>query len=228
MDRNMFEDKKFRETTIECIQEEGNGWVITDKEGWSFFVDGQQGPMPKSGGTVRFYGNGIGTTVRGLVIDGHAYYYRTEEEESERHKKWCEDGKNRKRREFIEKQAELDAAYNDLPEVFKRRLDRFRSGNPDFRWEFESYEMSCCVDAVNIATKLKTVEAINKWRELSFKDQQKQVSIFEGHSGNSFSCAVGLAKYFLTDPELVAVSHGALTPLVGCKDYGCTHPTAAD
>ena len=128
------------------------------------------------------------------------------------------------RSDFEKKKPDLDTAYNDLPPEFKARIDKFRQTNPDFRWRFETYEMSCCVDAANIATKLKTVEEIEKWKELPYKEQIKRVAIFDGHSGNSFGCAVGLAKAWLQDPKLVILMHGALTPLTGCEDYGCPHP----
>ena len=220
----MKDDKQFRTTKLVNVRDESDGWQITDIDGWSFFVEAKRGPKPKIGAMARFYGRGIGSIVRGLEISDHVYYYRTEQEEAERHRQWCEDQKNKRRKRFEENKAGLDAAYNDLPEVFKLRLDRFRSSNPEFRWEFEPYEMSCCVDAVNIATRLKTVEAIEQWRCLPYDERQKRVQTDEGHSGNSYDCAVYLAKMFLAKPENVVVAHGALTPLVGCKEYGCTHP----
>jgi hypothetical protein len=33
--------------------------------------------------------------------------------------------------------------------------------------------------------------------------------------------AVALARFAMQSPELVPAAHGALCPLVGCKDYGC-------
>lgn len=39
-----------------------------------------------------------------------------------------------------------------------------------------------------------------------------------------FGFAVRLAYWYVTDPGAVVAEHGALTPLVGCGDYGCPHP----
>ena len=46
----------------------------------------------------------------------------------------------------------------------------------------------------------------------------------EGHSGNSFGMSCRLAYNYLQDEEMVFFEHGALTPLVGCAEYGCAHP----
>jgi hypothetical protein len=51
------------------------------------------------------------------------------------------------------------------------------------------------------------------------------VPLADGHSGNTVGCACLLARLYLTSPEDVARMHGALTPLVGCAEYGCVHPT---
>lgn len=45
----------------------------------------------------------------------------------------------------------MDVDYENLPDAFKKRIDRFRANNPDFRFEFESYELFCCMEAVKIA-----------------------------------------------------------------------------
>lgn len=52
---------------------------------------------------------------------------------------------------------------------------------------------------------------------------QEQVipGLSDGHSGNSFGMALRLASLYLQNPDLVTQEHGALCPLVGCKDYGC-------
>ena len=53
-------------------------------------------------------------------------------------------------------------------------------------------------------------------------DKQKMiVPIDDGHSGNTFGCAVMLAILYVTSPEYIIKAHGALAPLVGCEAYGC-------
>jgi hypothetical protein len=43
----------------------------------------------------------------------------------------------------------------------------------------------------------------------------------DDHSGNTFGCSVKLALLSLEQPEGVVLIHGALSPLVGSKEYGC-------
>lgn len=71
-------DEQFMETTIaEVRATEGGGWEIKRADGWCFFVPA--GPVePKVGMTARFYGRGIGHTVRGLFLDGSVVFYRDE------------------------------------------------------------------------------------------------------------------------------------------------------
>ena len=62
---------------------------------------------------------------------------------------------------FRKNERSLDAKYKKLPAVFKKRLKIFRDSNPNFRWEYEAYEMTCCVDAVKIAKAVKTVKGLD-------------------------------------------------------------------
>ena len=48
------------------------------------------------------------------------------------------------------------------------------------------------------------------------------------HSGNTFGFSVRLAYLMAERPDLIAMEHGALCPLVGCKDYGCYSMRAAN
>lgn len=216
-------DTEFYEKVISDVTQHGGGLALSFSDSTGIGVEKCETP-PKVGQTARLYGRGLGYPVRGIVVEGNVLYYRTPEQETQHRQSLSAKHVADKRAKFEERRAQLDAAYRDLHPAFKARLDKFRSSNPNFRWEFEAYEMSCCTDAQNISSKLRTVEAIDEWLKLPFERQKEQVSIFDGHSGNSFGCAVHLAKLFLDDPKNVILAHGALTPLVGCKDYGCPHP----
>lgn len=77
-------DTKFEDSTITCC--EGNaerGWDITKADGWSFWVPSGSPVEPMVGMSVRMYGNGIGSVVRGLFLDGQCVFYRTEAEQVE-------------------------------------------------------------------------------------------------------------------------------------------------
>lgn len=194
----------------------GDAGLTIDNPGWE----------PRVGQAVRYYG-GLGRPVRGVVIDGREAYYRTPEEEAERHRKWVEEKNEKDKAEFEARRTELDAQYESLPKEFKARIDKFRNTNPDFRWRFEQYEMMCCLDAVKIAewakTTLEPSQSMVTFQSMSYEKQSELVALTDGHSGNSFGFACRLAYWYVTKPEVVVLEHGALTPLVGCEEYGCPH-----
>jgi hypothetical protein len=220
-------DLEFEDEEITAVHRGEEGWTITRASGWEFYVPRKYGVEPLPGMTARFYGKGIGYPVRGLDLDGQEVFYLSPEQQEEKHRRECERMDRRRKNDFETGRAGLDAQYEALPAVFQRRIDRFRRNNPDFRWEFEPYEMSCCVDAVKIAgvARESGVDLDQWFSNFNKADWKKQNAIvpglFEGHSGNSFGCAVYLAKLYLTEPEHVVKMHGALAPLVGSEKYGC-------
>lgn len=179
---------------------------------------------PEVGDTVRMYLS-RGSMVRGLFVNGRKCYYRTPEEEDARHAKWVENQNAEKKSQFEEVRADHDRRIDMLPEVFQRRIRRFQTAAEDWRWQFEGYELMCCEQAVLFANHFKTVEELQRWAALPYTEQRAEFSgIDEGHSGNSFSFSVRLAYWYIHNPENVVKEHGALTPLVGCRAYGCIHP----
>jgi hypothetical protein len=192
-------------------------------DGWTFGIQEEWGIKIKPGDVARFYGRGIGSTVRGLDINGVPCYYRTEKQQEEEHAKWVREREAEQKAEFEKNKASLDEKYNNLPAIFQRRIDKFRKNNPDFRWKYEAYEMFCCEQAVVIAKTLETVQAIENFIKLPFDAQKALVSeLSKDHSGNTFGCSVRLAYLYVGElPENVVKLHGALAPLVGSKEYGC-------
>ncbi len=75
-------DTQFEDNVIESVSRDGDSYTITC-DGWSLWC-GKDCPIePKAGQVARQYGRGIGSTVRGLFIDGVKIWYRTESEEAE-------------------------------------------------------------------------------------------------------------------------------------------------
>lgn len=203
---------------------------------WSLFVENADQLDIHPGDTVRLWGRGLGWTVRGIAIGDLVIRYCTEAEQDAQDAIDRDAAKAARRAEFENNRADLDAKYDALPEVFRQRIDRFRAGNPDFRWEFEAYEMVCCIDAVKIAEwcKINRERPDQSWftAVMAFSDlpsdRQAEAGIDDGHSGNTFGMACKLAAtYVLCPPDVVKI-HGAMTALVGCVDYGCTHEVATD
>lgn len=225
-----------------------SGWSMSLSEGSSFFCPADSPVVPKVNSTVRMYGRGFGYIVRGLFVDGIKVFYRTETEQESKHKEDLAKEKKKKQQKFIETKDELDQRYDALPEVFQQRIDKFRGNNPDFRAEFETYELFCCEQAVVIAEELdpcgdeefgfnpeakgtgeyNTVldSVFQTFQKMEFKDQKKRVpKLADDHSGNTFGCSVRLAFFYLVKPENVIKLHGALAPLVGSEEYGCVPKT---
>jgi len=119
-------------------------------------------------------------------------------------------------------QKKQDAQYNALPPIFQKRIDRFRRSCSNFNHAFGGYELMCCEEAVKIADYCKkNNKTVKEFHDND--DLQKGVTSDE-HSGNSFGVACLLANYYLNEPDGVILTHGALTGLVSCSEYGCEHP----
>jgi nitrogen fixation protein len=77
-------DKDYEDCVIHSVCNHGNGeYTITFSNGWSLYITEEVPVIPFGGMPVRLYGRGIGSYVRGVVIDGHVVYYRTAEEDQE-------------------------------------------------------------------------------------------------------------------------------------------------
>lgn len=198
------------------------------------------GIVPKAGDTLRIYG-GFGFPARGMALNGVIVFWHSPGEEKEVHRLMVERMDAERRERFEKERPSLDAQYAALPEIFRQRIDRFRANNPDFRWEYESYELFCCTEAVKLATYLRSVEAAERYTQLtqcSITDEKerwyreweeqkaidKAAGISDGHSGNTHGAMVSLAFWYLKQPEAVAKIHGALSPLVGSFAYGDIRP----
>lgn len=203
--------------------------VITNDTGYELewntcfccFLDKKYGIIPNVGQTIEIYG-AFGQTIQGICIDGKTAFFKGETQLEQERQLWLKQEEQKEIEKFKLNKDKLDLDYSSLPEVFKKRIYILRQNNKKFRQKYEAYEMRCCIDAVKIVKELKIVEEYNKFVSSDYDKQMEKVKGLDtGHSGNSFSCACQLAYYFITDPEYVYKSHGALCPLVGCNDYGC-------
>lgn len=216
-------DEQFEDSEITRVDEGGDGWTIEHK-GWSFWVPraNDESVVPVVGARARFYGRGIGSVVRGLFIDGKRVFYRTASEQEAKDKADIEAQNDRDRAKFAENRADHDARIAQLPQVFRDRVEAFQKFSTDWRWQHEGYELYCCEQAVVIVNALGTIDAIREWYKLPWDEQTKRVTgLDDGHSGNTFGMAARLAMLYLDRPELVEQEHGAMCPIVGCREYGC-------
>jgi len=198
-------------------------YVQIEGDSYGFAFSAKYGVVPKIGDVIRVYDRA--TYTRGIDINGEPVYFKTEKEMDEWHLDMKKELDDKHKQQFKENKKKLDEEYRNLPPVFKKRIRWFRKHNADFRWRFESYEMLCCTEAVKIAAKCATPEAVRDLMQSSWDFQKAFIpDLNEGHSGNSFGMSCRLAYNYLQDEEMVFFEHGALTPLVGCAEYGCAHP----
>lgn len=207
--------------TITDVQE-SEDWFEISQDGMCCGLKKKYGVTPKVGDklTVHTKGGTFGT-IRGMDLNGKRIFWKTDEELEQERLEWLANNEREKKDRFEKNKAQMDADYEALPDAFKKRIDRFRENNPDFRVEFESYELFCCMEAVKIADACKTPEKVQEFKSLNWDEQMKMVEgLSDGHSGNTFGCAVALAYWYLSDENNVSKMHGSLSPLVGSKAFG--------
>jgi hypothetical protein len=218
-------DNEYKEHGITKVSgDRENGWELSLDTGWCFFCPKDSPIIPARGMIARMYPGGFGGTVRGLFINGVKVFYLTDAEQQAKNKQDVIDSNNQKKAEFETNKESYFAKIKTLPECFQKRIAKFQGTNPDYDWKFGDYELFCCEQAVIIANTLKTIEAIQIFHKQSWKEQKITVpALGDGHSGNTFGFSISLAHHYITNQENVIKEHGALTPLVGCKEYGCPH-----
>lgn len=207
-----------------------SGGGFEGSDGWWLGL-GDATAWAQVGHEYKTWGDGIGRPVRGLMVDGKIAWYRTPEEQAEKHRQEIAAMKAKQLVDFEAKKEGYFARIEALPDVFKQRMQKFQMTNAEFDIEYGEYELFCCEQAVIVAEILKTADAIDDWWALNSAahgyDWKAQHAMVPGwsddHSGNTAGCAMMLAKAYVTDPEFVIKQHGALTPLVGCEAYGCPH-----
>jgi hypothetical protein len=225
-------DTQFSESVIEAVtvHSGSDGYELRHDGGWVIWCPAvPEHPIPAAGETLRLYGRGIGYTVRGIVVGGRVYKYLTEEQERAQREIERREAGERREKEFADNLAETDRRIAALPELFRKRIEKFQiDGGVKFRVQFEPYELFCCEQAVVIANAFKTREEVIEFSKLAWADQKRRVpELAEGHSGNTFAFACLLAGFYLGQPDLVVKMHGSMTPLVGCDEFGCKHDEQA-
>lgn len=204
---------------IKNVSKWDGGWYsITLENGWGFGLDPKYNYIPKIGDIIKLHTINV-TTIRGLDVNGINIYYKSDEQLEIERTEWLDNHEKEKQQRFLDHKEKMDEDYNSLPDVFKKRIDKFRNNNPRFRIDYEEYEVFCCKEAIKIAEYCKTPEKVEEFSNLKWKDQVK-AGISDRHSGNTFGCSVQLAYQYLNEKENIPLVYGALSPLVGSEEYG--------
>lgn len=204
--------------------------------GWSLGVTlTPGGPQPEAGDVALQFGaySAGNNMLRGLVIergqDSFALFYEAQAEYAARVQ--AERDAERAQRDAVaaEKAHEYAARLALLPEPFQARVARFRAGQPRFDAEFLPYELACL--ELSWAMVQATRDLPGRDAALADLDELQRLTphmTWDEYSGNMVHFARSLAQLYHVRPELTALQHGAMTVVVGCREYGCTHPTQAD
>ena len=184
-------------------------WTVVLESGTGCIVPSGQWE-PKVGDTFTIFGT-LGFPFYGQELNGALLWYDSPEQEVAKREADRAALIAKRKREFAESLAQLDADFDSLPESFQRRISRFRSEDPDFRWRSEAYEMFCCKQAVLLAewarsdgsTGSEAVERVRVWSEDSVAAQMASIPGWsDEHSGNTFWGSVSLASALLRGDEV--------------------------
>ena len=208
------------------------------KDGLSLYVRdelrAERGTEPRpdglqKGDVLRLYGQMFGH-IRGIGLVEHGrvsavFRYATEAQAEEQHRREVREYKDKKRREWEDKKEDTLARVAKMPAPFQRRFEFFMR-RPEWGADFGLYEVFSMEEGVKIAEICKTAERVEWFAKADSAFQKGAadaagVALSDDHSGNTLGAACRFAHVFLSEPELLPMVHGALCPLVGCKEYGC-------
>lgn len=145
-----------RTQTLEKVVETDGGWEVTMDGSlcWHIqrkYVDAAGIEAPKVGDTLVCYPGGFGMMIHGADLNGVELFYTCEEERELERQEYIRKREAEKHAKFEENREKLDQWYDEFPPEFKERIDIRRRNNPDFRWEYESFEMWACRAAIQLA-----------------------------------------------------------------------------
>lgn len=202
------------------VPKEGTHIHIDSVQGGCFGLDKKYGIIPKKGDTMVLYCVN-GSIIRGIDLNGEKIFYKSDEELEQERKEWLENNEKEKQENFEKEKERMDKRYDALPKAFQERINKYRNNNPRFRVDYESYELFCCEQAIEIAKACKTPEKVKEFKSKSWDEQKEFVpTLSDGHSGNTFGAACSLAYWYLKEVDNVVMMPGSLATLVGSKEYG--------
>ena len=185
---------------IKEIHESDEHWIIHLK-GSCFGLDKKYGVEPKVGDTIELAG-ALGSQIAGVRINGKVVFHKSEDDLKEDHRLWVENYHIQQMKDFEKNRRQMDLDFDELNDVFKKRIVIFRLRDPDFRWKEEAYEMAAVREANHMVKFFKTGEEVKAFRKLSWEEQAKVYPPkVEGHSGNTWGHAIQFAYAYFENPN---------------------------
>lgn len=158
------------------------------------------GIPPNVGEWARFYGEGVGYPVRGIVVGARVYRYQSQTEVRRQAEAALVERRAAAAARFEAQRVQFEQDVAALPEPLRQRMARLME-NPEWAPEFGAYELFVCQEAALFAEVLKTPEAVKTFSEMSVDAQVARVSAMsEGHSAATFRAACSLAYTMLQAP----------------------------
>jgi hypothetical protein len=148
-------------SAVEKVEKGEDGWTITTEDSMGCYIQRKDIDSairyevePKVGDKLTTYTYG-GMRIAGFALNGERLFLKTERELNLEWALYRAQHARAQEARFERERNQLDTDYANLPQIFRDRIDRFRSNNPDFRKEYEGYEMFVCKQAVAIAERAR-------------------------------------------------------------------------
>ena len=191
------------------VNEDADGTTMVRAGSGIFGLEAQYKGSVKVGDAITCY-MVQGCMIRGVDVNGKRLYYKTDEELDREHKEFCANLDRDREEAYAKNKDKIDKQIAGLSPRLKARMDRLIKEDPKFLVQDGSYELFVMVEADKIANHLrpklegdtsqKNIERVcKKFFDLPYTQQAEVVD--EGHSGNTFGCAVQFAARVLMDWE---------------------------
>ena len=194
-----------------------------------FFLRKSYGVTPKVEDAVVLYSHWFART-RGLRLNGDLVYFLSLEDMEAEDKRRYDEMVKEKEEKFKRELPRMDIDFHQLPEIFKRRILRFRSEGPNFRKNYEAAELFVLKEAVYIQRTLRSPHSIRSVLKSNHAKRHAALPrLSKDHSGNTeyaaFHFALRLARYkqgpkdrVLPTTQIINAP-GVMVQLVGSKAY---------
>ena len=213
-------DVEFEDYVIEGVDLDRDSkpmrWLCKLQFGFQIALERRPGFQPREGQDVRVYGM-LPDDVRGVVVNHRVAFYHSPEEwdvrVQERSEAWYAD--LRELRRTYEK--EYTERFEMLPEAYRRRIERLRDADPEFRETLEVRELMISHQALMLAEVLRanegsaldieTLRGLPTMRKMTdvvgwmLQDAKMQGSLASTHTRKSLDTMMRLARLDIEGDE---------------------------
>lgn len=188
-----------------------DGFHISTEEDVHFFMAKKLigGISPKTGDIVTLHTYG-GSFIRGMDINSKPIYYKTDEDLEKDAEAFREQEKKRKQASFEKNKPTLDRLFSLLPKLLQHRIEMFRTFVPNYRAEWEMYELTAVFLGYKVYLNCKAqsydefCQKVDKFDIGKYVRTHKELKTF-GMSLNQGDFARYLAKGIFSDVDGIEI-----------------------